>query len=48
MVYIVIIMNIEVAGEILEQLEQFKYLGKKITPDGKNKVEINIRIAIAK
>ena len=40
--------KIEVGGEILEQREQFKYLGQTITPDGRNKVEINIRIAIAK
>ena len=35
-------------GTILKQQEKFKYLGTLITPDGRNHVEINTRIAQAK
>ena len=40
--------NIMVDNEALEQVDNFKYLGQNITPDGKNEKEIKTKIAIAK
>ena len=40
--------NIMVDNEALEQVDNFKYLGQNITPDGKNEKEIKTKSAIAK
>ena len=40
--------DIQIDNETLEQVSTFKYLGQTITPDGKNDLEIKIKIAIAK
>ena len=40
--------DIKIDNETLEQVNNFKYLGQTITPDGKNETEIKIKIAIAK
>ena len=40
--------DIKVENEPLEQVENFKYLGQNITPDGKNELEIKTKLAIAK
>jgi len=40
--------NIKEKDEVLEQVDQFIYLGSKVTSDGKCDTEIKIRIGIAK
>src|SRR6218665_2458629 len=42
------VINITIDGEILEQVEQFRYLGALITGDGKCETEIKTRIGMAK
>src|SRR6218665_1606820 len=42
------VINITINGEILEQVEQFKYLGALITSDGRCETEIKTRIGMAK
>ena len=39
--------QISMNGEILEQVDSFKYLGALITEDGKCSIEISARFAIA-
>ena len=39
--------NIQLYGEKLEEVDQFKYLGATITKDGSSDSEIQIRIAQA-
>src|SRR6218665_2920813 len=42
------VINITIDGEILEQVEQFRYLGALITGDGRCETEIKTRIGMAK
>src|SRR6218665_1154031 len=42
------VINITIDGEILEQVEQFSYLGALITSDGRCETEIKTRIGMAK
>jgi len=41
-------LEIHVAGQLLEQVSEFRYLGQIINQDGRSTREINTRIAIAK
>ena len=41
-------LQIEIRGNILEQVHQFKYLGSMITEDGRSEKEVRRRIALAK
>ena len=41
-------LQIEIGGNILEQVHQFKYLGSMITEDGRSEKEVRRRIALAK
>ncbi|KAI5752610.1 hypothetical protein M8J77_018598 [Diaphorina citri] len=41
-------MNVAIKGEKLEEVQQYKYLGARITSDGRCTTEINIRAGIAK
>jgi len=40
--------NITIDGEILEQVERFRYLGALITSDGRCETEIKTRVGMAK
>src|SRR6218665_515638 len=42
------LINITIDGEILEQVERFRYLGALITSDGRCETEIKTRIGMAK
>src|SRR6218665_2066044 len=42
------VINITIDGEILEQVERFRYLGALITSDGRCETEIKTRIGMAK
>src|SRR6218665_2272355 len=42
------LINITIDGEILEQVEQFRYLGGLITSDGRGETEIKTRIGMTK
>src|SRR6218665_2244047 len=42
------VINITINGEILEQVERFRYLGALITSDGRCETEIKTRIGMAK
>ncbi|KAI5721659.1 hypothetical protein M8J77_023562 [Diaphorina citri] len=41
-------MNVIIKGEKLEEVQQYKYLGARITSDGRCTTEINVRAGIAK
>ena len=41
-------LQIEIGGNILEQIHQFKYLGSMITEDGRSEKEVRRRVALAK
>ena len=41
-------LQIEIRGNILEQVHHFKYLGSMITEDGRSEKEVRRRIALAK
>jgi hypothetical protein len=41
-------LQIEIGGQVLEQVHQFKYLGSLLTEDGKSEKEVKTRIAMAK
>src|SRR6218665_3927494 len=42
------VINITIDGEILEQVEQFRYVGALITIDGRCEIEIKTRMGMAK
>jgi len=39
---------INIDGQVLEQVQQFKYLGSLLTEDGRSEKEVRVRIAMAK
>ena len=41
-------MQINIDGQVLEQVHQFKYLGNLLTEGGRSKKEVKRRIAMAK
>ena len=41
-------LQIEIGGNILEQVHQFKYVGSMITEDGRSEKEVRRRLALAK